>query len=193
MCIRDSNKIDQAIVEDILKEYNDTVVMDNFTLSTFTEYTWDLAGKEIMNRINSNRINDYNGENSLELLRDLYNKIVKDSLTSEYPRFKSLSEPLKLIDDVVRMLKSGEKENAIKEIESIASNNNMTKSVSWATLICLNATSSRAWKYSKEEQALGKTLQSLVQSLIDSKPAEYLGILEDISTRIGLGNKLEVI
>ena len=42
-----SNKIDQAIVEDILKEYNDTVVMDNFTLSTFTEYTWDLAAKEI--------------------------------------------------------------------------------------------------------------------------------------------------
>ena len=188
-----SNKIDQAIVEDILKEYNDTVVMDNFTLSTFTEYTWDLAGKEIMNRINSNRINDYNGENSLELLRDLYNKIVKDSLTSEYPRFKSLSEPLKLIDDVVRMLKSGEKENAIKEIESIASNNNMTKSVSWATLICLNATSSRAWKYSKEEQSLGESLKELVQSLIDSKPAEYLEILEDISSRIGLGNKLEVI
>jgi hypothetical protein len=36
-------------------------------------------------------------------------------------------------------------------------------------------------------------LKSFVQSLIDSKPSEYLGTLEDISTRIGLGNKLEVI
>ena len=188
-----SNKIDQAIVEDILKEYKDSIILDNFTLSAFTEYTWSLAGREVVSRIDSNRINDYNGENSLEILRDLYNKIVKDSLTSDYPRFKSLSEPLKLIDDVVRMLKSGEKEMAIKSIEDFSSNNNMTKSVSWAALMCLKATSSRAWKYSKEEQSLGETLKELVQSLIDSKPAEYLEILEDISSRIGLGNKLEVI
>ena len=146
-----------------------------------------------MNNIDSNIVVDYNGENSLEILRNLYNKIVKDSLTSEYPRFKSLSEPLKLIDDVVRMLKSGEKEMAIKSIEQLPSNNNMTKSVSWAALMCLSATSSRAWKYTKEEQALGKSLKDLVQKLIDSSPSEYLEVLENISSSIGLGNKLEVI
>jgi hypothetical protein len=91
------------------------------------------------------------------------------------------------------MLKSGEKNDAIKLIETSSSNNNMTKSVSWATLICLNATSSRAWKYSKEEQSLGETLKSAVQELIDSQPSDYLGILEGISGRISLGNKLEVI
>ena len=188
-----SNKIDQAIVEDILGEDIGSIILDNFTLSNFTEYTWDSAGSNIVNRIDSKKLNDYNGENSLELLRDLYNKIVKESLTSEYPRFRSLSEPLKLLDDAVRMLKSGEKSGAIKLIETLSSNNNMTKSVSWATLICLNATSSRAWKYSKEEQSLGETLKSSVQKLIDSKPKDYLSILEDISARIGLGNKLEVI
>ncbi len=188
-----NNKIDQAIVEDILKDCKDTIVLDNFTLSTFTEYTWNSAGESIVSRINSNRLRDYNGENSLELLRDLYNEIVKESLTSEYPRFRSLSEPLKLIDDVVRLLKSGEKENAIKAIESLSSNNNMTKSVSWAALLCLSATSSRAWKYSKEEQSLGKLLESPVQKLIDCNPSDYLNILEDISSQIGLGNKLEVI
>ena len=188
-----NNKIDQAIVEDILKDCEDTIIMDNFTLSAFTEYTWESAGKTIVERINSKKLKKYNGENSLELLRDLYNKIVKDSLTSEYPRFKSLSEPLKLIDDVVRLLKSGEKENSIKSIEDLSSNNNMTKSLSWAALICLNATSSRAWKYSKEEQSLGKSLKDLVQRLIDCKPSEYLELLEEISSRIGLGNKLEVI
>ena len=188
-----SNKIDQAIVEDILGEDIDSIILDNFTLSNFTEYTWDSAGSNIVNRIDSKKLNDYNGENSLELLRDLYNKIVKESLTSDYPRFRSLSEPLKLLDDVVRMLKTGEKNGAIKLIETSSSNNNMTKSVSWATLICLNATSSRAWKYSKEEQSLGETLKSSVQELIDSKPNDYLSLLEDISARIGLGNKLEVI
>jgi len=188
-----NNKIDQAIVEDILKDCEDTIIMDNFTLSAFTEYTWESAGRDIVDRINSKKLKNYNGENSLELLRELYNKIVKDSLTSEFPRFKSLSEPLKLIDDVVRLLKSGEKENSIKSIEDLSSNNNMTKSVSWAALICLNATSSRAWKYSKEEQSLGESLKDLVQRLIDCKPSEYLEILEEISSRIGLGNKLEVI
>ena len=119
--------------------------------------------------------------------------MVKDSLTSEYPKFRSLSEPLLLLDKIVRLLKSGDKNRAIREIESFASNNNMTKSLSWSVLMCLNATSSRAWKYSKEEKSLGETLNSLVQSLIDSKPSEYLEILVEISTRIGLGNKLEVI
>jgi len=188
-----TNKIDQAIIEDILKEYKDSIVLENFTLSAFTEYTWNDAGREIVNRINPNIVDGYNGENSLEILRDLYNKIVKDSLTSDYPRFKSLSEPLKLIDDVVRMLKSGEKEMAIKSIEQLSSNNNMTKSVSWAALMCLTATSSRAWKYSKEEQALGKSLKALVQKLIDSSPSEYLEVLQELSSGIGLGNKLEVI
>ena len=114
-------------------------------------------------------------------------------MTSDYPRFRSLDEPLKLLDNVVRQLKSGEKSRAIKAIESSSSNNNMTKSLSFSILRCLNATSSRAWKYSKEEQSLGETLKTLVQDLIDSNPNDYLGILEDISTRIGLGNKLEVI
>jgi len=97
------------------------------------------------------------------------------------------------LDKVVRLLKSGDKNRAVKEIESSSSNNNMTKSLSWSVLMCLNATSSRAWKYSKEEQSLGETLKALVQDLIDSKPTDYLEIIEEISTRIGLGNKLEVI
>ena len=188
-----TNKIDQAIIEDILKEYKDSIVLENFTLSAFTKYTWNDAGREIVNRIDPTTVDGYNGENSLEILRELYNKIVRESLTSDYPRFKSLSEPLNLIDSVVRMLKSGEKEMAIKSIESLSSNNNMTKSISWAALVCLSATSSRAWKYSKEEQALGKSLEALVQKLIDSSPSEYLEVLEDISSSIGLGNKLEII
>ena len=187
------NKIDEAIIADILVDYTESIILDNITLSSFTEYTWEAVGQDIAEKFEAHSSRPYNGENSLEILRNLYNRVVKDSLTSEYPKFRSLAEPLQLLDKVVRLLKSGDKNRAVKEIESSSSNNNMTKSLSWSVLMCLNATSSRAWKYSKEEQALGKTLKFLVQSLIDSKPSEYLGILEDISTRIGLGNKLEVI
>jgi len=187
------NKIDEAIIEDILVDYTDSIILDTVTLSTFTEHTWNPVGQNIAEKFASGASSNYNGENSLELLRSLYDKVVKDSLTSEYPRFQSLDEPLKLLDKVVRFLKSGDKNRAVKEIESSSSNNNMTKSLSWSILMCLNATSSRAWKYSKEEQSLGETLKALVQDLIDSTPTDYLGILEEISTRIGLGNKLEVI
>ena len=174
-------------------DYTESIILDNITLSSFTEYTWEAVGQNIAEKFEPHSSRPYNGENSLEILRNLYNRVVKDSLTSEYPKFGSLAEPLQLLDKVVRLLKSGDKNRAVKEIESSSSNKNMTKSLSWSVLMCLNATSSRAWKYSKEEQALGETLKSLVQSLIDSKPSKYLGILEDISTRIGLGNKLEVI
>ena len=187
------NKIDEAIIADILVDYTESIILDNITLSSFTEYTWKAVGQNIAEKFDPNSSRQHNGENSLEILRKLYNRVVKDSLTSEYPKFRSLAEPLQLLDKVVRLLKSGEKNRAIKEIETSSSNNNMTKSISWSALMCLNATSSRAWKYSKEEQALGETLKSLVQKLVDSKPSEYLGILKDISTRIGFGNKLEVI
>ena len=163
------------------------------SLSSFTEFTWNVSGKALVNRIDSNEVNNYVGDNSLELLRKLYNQIVKESLTSEYPQFKSLSEPLKILDNVIRLLKVDEKARALKLLENLVSNNNMTKSISWSILVCLNATSSRAWKYSKEEKALGSSLSEKVGDLIKSKPEDYTEILEAISERIGLGNKLEVI
>ena len=43
----------------------------------------------------------------------------------------------------------------------------------------------------KEEQALGESLKSQVK-LMDSDPSAYLEILENISSRIGLGNKLKL-
>jgi hypothetical protein len=188
-----NSKIDEAIVEDILSDYNNSIVLDNMSLSSFTEFTWDIAGKNLVNRIDQNEVKNYVGDNSLELLRKLYNQIVKESLTSEYPQFKSLSEPLKILDNVVRLLKVDEKARALKLLENLVSNNNMTKSISWSILVCLKATSSRAWKYSKEEKALGDSLSENIGNLIKSKPEDYTEILEAISERIGLGNKLEVI
>ena len=188
-----NSKIDEAIVEDILSDYNTSVVLDNMSLSSFTEFTWDGSGKSLVNRIDPNEVNNYVGDNSLDLLRKLYNQIVKESLTSEYPKFKSLNEPLKILDNVVRLLKVDEKARALKLLENLVSNNNMTKSISWSILVCLKATSSRAWKYSKEEKALGDLLSDNIDKLINSKPEGYTTILELISERIGLGNKLEVI
>jgi hypothetical protein len=188
-----SNNIDKEILEDIFLELKESIFLEQATLSSFIDYTWDNIGKNLAEKILKGSSESYNGENAHEILRELYNQIVSESLTRDYPKFVSLSEPLDSLDKVVRFLKSGEKEKAIKFIDDYNSNNNMTKSVSWATLICLNATSSRAWKYSKEEQALGKSLKSSVQKLMDSKPSDYLEVLEGISFRIGLGNKLEVI
>ena len=187
------SKIDEAIVEDILSDYDNSIVLDNMSLSSFTEFTWDIAGKNLVNRIDPNEIKSYVGDNSLEILRKLYNQIVKESLTSEYPQFKSLSEPLKILDNVVRLLKVDEKGRALKLLENLVSNNNMTKSISWSILVCLKATSSRAWKYTKEEKALGDLLSDNIAELIKSKPEDYTKTLEAISERIGLGNKLEVI
>ena len=119
-----------------MTDYTESIILDNITLSSFTEHTWEVAGHDIAEKFNTGSSKKYNGGNSLEILRALYNHVVKDSLTSEYPKFRSLDEPLQLLDKVVRLLKSGDKNKAIKEIESSSSNNNMTKSLSWAILIC---------------------------------------------------------
>lgn len=188
-----NNKIDKEILEDIFADLNESIFLNQATLSSFIDYTWESIGKNLAEKIFPNSSEAYNGENSHEILRELYNKIISDSLTKDFPRFSSLSEPVKNLDKIVRFLKSGEKNKAIRFLDDSNSNNNMTKAISWSLLLCLNATSSRAWKYSKEEQSLGKNLQSQVKNLIDSKPADYLVILEDISSQMGLGNKLEVI
>jgi hypothetical protein len=69
----------------------------------------------------------------------------------------------------------------------------MTKSISWSILVCLKATSSRAWKYSKEEKALGNSLSDHIGKLIKSKPEDYTELLGIISEKIGFGKTLEVI
>ena len=60
-------------------------------------------------------------------------------------------------------------------------------------LYCLNSTSSRSWKYGKEEKALGETLSKQMKLLLDSNPNNYREYFESISETVGLGNKLEVI
>ena len=188
-----ANKIDEAIVEDLLSEFTDSLILEQGTLSYLTEKLWDSHGSSLANKISINSSKSYNGNNSLEILRKLYDQIIKESMTSDYPTFANLNESLKLLDKAVKMIKIGEKNKAIKYIDDFNSNNNITKSVSWAILTCLNSTSSRAWKYGKEEIALGKSLSKQIQSLLDSNPDVYSKNLELISESIGLGSELEVI
>ena len=188
-----TSKIDEAIVEDLLAEFSDSLILEQGTLAYFTEKLWEDYGSTLADKISNNSAKGYNGNNSLEILRRLYDQIIKESLTSDYPSFSSLGESLKILDKVVKMVKIGEKNKAIKYIDDFNSNNNITKSVSWAVLNCLNSTSSRAWKYGKEEKSLGETLSKQMQLLLDSTPENYKECFESISESIGLGNKLEVI
>ena len=188
-----SNKIDEAIVEDLLDEFSESLVLEQGTLAHFTESLWESYGSYLANKISNNSANSYNGNNSLDILRKLYDQIIKESLTSDYPSFVNLAESLKILDKVVKLIKIGEKNKAIKYIDDLNSNNNITKSIGWAVLYCLNSTSSRAWKYGKEEKALGETLSTKIQLLLDSNPESYQQYFESISEVVGLGNKLEVI
>jgi hypothetical protein len=188
-----ASKIDEAIVEDLLAEFSDSLILEQGTLAYFTEKLWEDYGNPLANKISNNSANSYNGNNSLEILRKLYDQIIKESLTSDYPSFSNLGESLELLDKVVKMVKIGEKNKAIKYIDDSSSNNNITKSVCWAVLNCLKSTSSRAWKYGKEEKSLGETLSKQMQLLLDSNPENYKVCFESISESIGLGNKLEVI
>ena len=188
-----TSKLDEAIVEDLLNEFSDSLILEQGTLSYFTEELWEDYGRNLANKISINSANGYNGNNSLDILRKLYDQIIKESLTSDYPSFANLNESLKILDKVVKMVKIGEKNKAIKYIDDFNSNNNITKSVNWAVLNCLKSTSSRAWKYGKEEKSLGETLSKQIQLLLDSTPENYKEYFESISESIGLGNKLEVI
>ena len=188
-----TSKIDEAIVEDLLEEFSESLILEQGTLAHFTENLWENYGSHLANKISNGSADNYNGNNSLEILRKLYDQIVKESLTSDYPSFVNLNESLKMLDKVIKMVKIGEKSKAIKYIDDFNSNNNITKSISWAVLFCLNSTSSRAWKYGKEEKALGEILSKQMQLLLDSNPNNYKEYFESISKTVGLGNKLEVI
>ena len=188
-----TNKIDEAIVEDLLTNSRDSLILDHGTLADLTENLWESQGISLVSKISEKAVNDYNGSNSLDILRKLYDKIIKDSLTSDYPKFSNLTESLKFLDKVVKYVKVGEKNKAIKYVDDFNSSNNMTKSVGWSILFCLSSTSSRAWKYTKEEKALGESLADNMKLLLDSDAEGYQKCLETISESIGFGNKLEVI
>ena len=188
-----TSKIDEAIIEDLLEDFSESLILEQGTISHFTESLWENYGSHLANKISNNSAASYNGNNSLEILRKLYDRIIKESLTSDYPNFVNLNESLKMLDTAIKMVKIGDKNKAIKYIDDLSSNNNITKSLSWAILYCLNSTSSRAWKYGKEEKALGETLSKQIQLLLESKPSNYRDCFETIAETVGLGNKLEVI
>ena len=125
-CGVDNKEFDKEIIQDVLANLTDSVFLNQATFSSFVDETWDSHGKNLAEKILSGSSDNYNGENAHEILRELYNLIVSESLTKDYPQFASLSEPLKNLDKVVRLLKTGEKEKAVKFVDDHSSNNNMT-------------------------------------------------------------------
>ena len=92
-----TSKIDEAIVEDLLAEFSDSLILEQGTLAYFTEKLWEDYGSTLADKISNNSAKGYNGNNSLEILRRLYDQIIKESLTSDYPSFSSLGESLKTV------------------------------------------------------------------------------------------------
>ena len=116
-----ASKIDEAIVEDLLEEFSESLILEQGTLAHFTESLWENYGSHLANKISNNSADSYNGNNSLEILRKLYDQIIKESLTSDYPSFVNLNESLKMLDKVIKMVKIGEKNKAIKYIDDFNS------------------------------------------------------------------------
>ena len=88
-------------MEDLLSEFSSSLILEQGTLADLTEKLWAEYGSVLANKISNNSVNKYNGNNSLEILRKLYDQIIKDSLTSDYPSFSNLGESLKMLDKVV--------------------------------------------------------------------------------------------
>ena len=113
-----ASKIDEAIVEDLLAEFSDSLILEQGTLAYFTEKLWEDYGSTLADKISNNSAKSYNGNNSLEILRRLYDQIIKESLTSDYPSFSSLGESLKILDKVKR----NQYHNMILKLEKVNTN-----------------------------------------------------------------------
>ena len=88
-----TTKLDEAIVEDLLEEFSESLILEQGTLAHFTESLWENYGSHLANKISNNSADVYNGNNSLEILRKLYDQIIKESLKSDSVSYTHLTLP----------------------------------------------------------------------------------------------------
>lgn len=110
-------------------------------------------------------------QSPLKVVRRAVRKAAHAEVTSRMPSYENLTQYSRLVDEVVRAYKTKGTMGANAVLDSDTSNDHRTRSIAHAFYLSLGI-STKAWKYTSEEQEFGKHLSKHAKALLDSEDAE---------------------
>ncbi|MGD9963679.1 MAG: hypothetical protein AB7S97_07275, partial [Thermoplasmata archaeon] len=110
-------------------------------------------------------------QSPLKVIRRAVKKAAHAEVTSRMPSYSGLSQHSSLVDEVVRAYKTRGSAGANAVLDSDTSNDHRSRSIAHAFYLSLGI-STKAWKYTAEEQEFGKHLSRSAKRLLDSENAD---------------------
>ena len=188
------NKFEKEGLELVLEQVEEPVVLNNVTPNKVLEQFWKDYGRDAINSI----IDDEDMAKKFFSLDDtpsdifelVFNYRERQQILAQLPKYKSLPQLAKFVDNVVRTYKTfGEKE-ALAEIKG-RPDNPKGKSIAYAFLLVFGKAKDKKWQYSQVEIEYGDFLKEYAKKLLDSEPKKYHKSLQELLTVSGSSENID--
>lgn len=164
-------------LETILKKLKAPLVAEKATPNKILSLYWDMFGKDILLVLTKDKsISEemYNRqEQPSQILKMAVNKCKQKDIFTSLPSYASLSPVAEFADKIAKIYKTKGRDEALKEIEKLKSEDTKIKSVAYAFLLAFGQTKGREWQYSQIEKEFALFLIKETKNLIEAKPEEY--------------------
>lgn len=169
-------------LETVLKKLKKPLVVENATPNKILSIYWNRFGKDVLFALTTDRgISEemYNRkEQPSKILKMAVIKCKQKGVFASLPVYASIPPVAEFADRIAKIYKTKGRDEALKEIEKLKTEDTKIKSVAYAFLLTFGQTKGREWKYSKIEKEFAQFLKEGTKKLVESKPEEYHNALQ---------------
>lgn len=188
------NKYEKEGLENILKQVDEPVVLNDVTPNKVLEQYWKDYGLDAIDSI----IDDEEmakkffslDDTPSDILELVFNYHKRQKILSQLPRYRSLPSLAKFVDSIVRTYKTFGQKEAIAEIKK-SPDNPKGKSIAYAFLLVFGKGQDKKWQYSQVEIEYGEFLKEYAKKLLKSEPKNYHKNLQELLTASGSSEKID--
>ena len=169
-------------LETILKKLKAPLVAEKATPNKILSLYWDRFGKDILLVLTKDKsISEemYNRqEQPSQILKTAVVKCKQKGVFASLPVYVGIPPVAEFADRIAKIYKTKGRDEALKEIEKLKSEDTKIKSVAYAFLLTFGQTKGREWQYSQIEKEFALFLKDGTKKLVESKPEEYHNTLQ---------------
>jgi hypothetical protein len=169
-------------LEIVLKKLKKPLVVENATPNKILSVYWNRFGKDVLFALTKDRsISEEmysRKEQPSKILKTAVIECKQKGLFASLPVYASLPPVAEFADRIAKIYKTKGRDEALKKIEKLKTEDTKIKSVAYAFLLTFGRTKGREWKYSSIEKEFAQFLKDGTKKLVESKPEGYHNALQ---------------
>ncbi len=188
----------RKVVEEFVRLREGPIMIESPSINKLLDYCWDRWGKKALRKILGNKEraelvwNEHGkvGRTPLEIIDGALAMLEADKKLEKLPHYEKLPKTAEFCDSVARAYKIGEKEGAVKTIDSWPSKDEHIKALAYAFLSAMGMEKGREWQYNRIEKELGESLKERADKLLSSSGDGYHRALVELLRYAGVNEKV---